>query len=370
MNGGGAVDFITFIAVLMLLSYISRELEVYRISSEIELHLRLFKASRDKAASSVVRKLGELVSKMKLRVNLSELESRVNELIELVVIPVESMDPFAVVKKVKYMMLNVDKSLEGEIRRIAPNAEKSDVDTLASLVHVARSLNFLYKALNHDYTLARRFKSYWLLLQLQALLPFIAETVKSYEGALEALLRQVPIGDSVGPLVLSTLARELKAEYIDIRVPDTRVYLADLDGRRIILIKADGPGSNVGRIDEALRRALIMWGDHVSFVVTIDAMVKLEGEVSGSIVEGFGVAIGGTGAEKYEIEEVLAEYELKSYALLIKMSAEEAMMPMSKDLYNACLKARDRVKALILEHVQPGGTAVVVGVGNTLGVGN
>lgn len=370
MNGGGAVDFIMFIAVLMLLSYISRELEVHRISSEIELHLRLFKASRDKAASSVVRKLGELISKMKLRVNLSELESRVNELVELVAIPVEDMDPFGVVKKVKYSIRNVDESLEGEIRRVAPNAEKSDVDTLASLVHIAQNLNLLYKALNHDYTLAKRFKSYWLLLQLQALLPFIAETVKSYEGALEALLRQVPIGDSVGPLVLSTLARELKAESVEMGVSDTKVYAAELEGRKVVLIKAKGPGSNVGRVDEAVRRALIVWGDSVSFVLTIDAMIKLEGEASGSIAEGFGVAIGGSGAEKYGIEEVLAEYGLKTYALLIKMSAEEAMKPMSKELYDACLKAKDRVKTLILENVQPGATAVVVGVGNTLGVGD
>jgi len=53
-----------------------------------------------------------------------------------------------------------------------------------------------------------------------------------------------------------------------------------------------------------------VWGSSLSFVVTIDAMLKLEGELSGEIVEGYGVAIGGAGVEKYSIEEVLTEYNL------------------------------------------------------------
>lgn len=370
MDGGGAIDLLTFVAVLVLLSYLSRELEMRRISNEIELYLRLFKASRDNAAASVIRKFGELISKMKLRINLSELESKVGALIESIVIPVEGMDPFGIVKKVKYSMLNVDKTLEEDIRRIVPDVSKSDVDTLATLIHVARILNLLYKMINHDYTLAKRFKSYWLLLQLEALLPFIAETARAYESALEALLRQVPIGDSAGPLILSTLARELKAKPIDLKLIDTTAYVAELDGRNLVLIKAEGPGSNTGRVDEAVRRALIAWGDAVKLVITIDAAVKFEGEASGAVAEGFGVAIGGTGAEKYEIEEVLTEYNLRSYAILVKMSAEEAMMPMNRELYEACIRAKERVKAVILEHVQPGTAAIVVGVGNTLGVGD
>jgi len=370
MSTNSLIDIITFMAVLILLSYLSREMELRRVSSEIELYLRLFKASKDSAAASVVRKFSELLSIVSARVDISDLESRVNRLVESVIIPVESMDPFGLVRKVKYSIMNVDRTLEEEIRSIVPHAGKGDIDTLSSLIHVARELNLLYKVMNHYYVLAKRFKSYWLLLQLEALLPFAAETVRAYEGALEALIKQVPIGDSAGPFVLSMIARELGAERIELGVPDTVAYLAELDGRRLVLIKAMGPGGNTGRIDEAVRRALVHWGGSVSLLITIDAAVKFEGEASGAIAEGFGVAIGGTGAEKYEIEEILAGYKLRSYALLIKMSAEEAMMPMSKELYEACLKAKERLKEIIVEYVEPSGTAIVVGVGNTLGIGN
>ncbi len=370
MDGGGLLDLLTFMAVLAFFSYASRELEIRRLANEIELYLTLFKAARDRAVSAAVRKFGEVVAKSGIRVNLSDLEARVKQLVDTVVISPESLDPFGLVRKLKHVLRSEEQTLKEEVKRAAPAATKGEVEVVADLINVARGLNFILKYVNHNYTLAKRFKSYWLLLQLDALLPFIAEEVRAYESAVEALLKQVPIGDSVGPLVLSMLAKELKAEVVSLGVPDTLAFHATYEGRDLVLIKAEGPGSSVGRLDEAVRRALAVWGSSLSFVVTIDAMLKLEGELTGEIVEGYGVAIGGAGVEKYSIEEVLTEYNLTPYAILIKMSAEEALLPMSKELYEACVKAKEEVKKAVLTHVKPGAAALIVGVGNTLGVGN
>lgn len=370
MDGGGLLDLLTFMAVLAFFSYASRELEIRRLANEIELYLTLFKAARDRAVSAAVRKFGEVVAKSGIRVNLSDLEARVKQLVDTVVISPESLDPFGLVRKLKHVLRSEEQTLKEEVKRAAPAATKGEVEVVTDLINVARGLNFILKYVNHNYTLAKRFKSYWLLLQLDALLPFIAEEVRAYESAVEALLKQVPIGDSVGPLVLSMLAKELKAEVVSLGVPDTLAFHATYEGRDLVLIKAEGPGSSVGRLDEAVRRALAVWGSSLSFVVTIDAMLKLEGELTGEIVEGYGVAIGGAGVEKYSIEEVLTEYNLTPYAILIKMSAEEALLPMSKELYEACVKAKEEVKKAVLTHVKPGAAALIVGVGNTLGVGN
>jgi len=370
MDGGGLLDLLTFMAVLAFFSYASRELEIRRLANEIELYLTLFKAARDRAVSAAVRKFGEVVAKSGIRVNLSDLEARVKQLVDTVVISPESLDPFGLVRKLKHVLRSEEQTLKEEVKRAAPAATKGEVEVVTDLINVARGLNFILKYVNHNYTLAKRFKSYWLLLQLDALLPFIAEEVRAYESAVEALLKQVPIGDSVGPLVLSMLAKELKAEVVSLGVPDTLALHATYEGRDLVLIKAEGPGSSVGRLDEAVRRALAVWGSSLSFVVTIDAMLKLEGELTGEIVEGYGVAIGGAGVEKYSIEEVLTEYNLTPYAILIKMSAEEALLPMSKELYEACVKAKEEVKKAVLTHVKPGAAALIVGVGNTLGVGN
>lgn len=370
MNGGGILDLFTFMAILAFFSYISRELEIRRLANEIELYLTLFKAARDSAVVAAVRRFGELVAKTGERVNISDLENKVRSLTETVEIFPVSMDSFGLVRKVKHILRSEDSSIKSEIKRLTPLADKGEIEVVADLVNVARGLNFIYKYINHNYALAKRFKSYWLLLQLNALLPFVAEEVRAYESAVEALVKQVPIGDSAGPLVLTTLAKELKAKPVNLGVPDTYAYLAEYDGRNVIMIKAEGPGSSVGRLDEAVRRVITLWGGSLALVITVDAMVKLEGEVTGEIAEGYGVAIGGVGVERFSIEEVLTEYGLKPYAVLVKMSAEEALLPISKELYSACLLAKDRVKDAIVKFVQPGAAALIIGVGNTLGVGN
>lgn len=362
------MELLTFMAVLAFFAYLSRELEIRRVASEIELYLILFKVARDRALSSTVRKFGELSAREGGRVDLSRIERRVKALVETLIITPEALDPFGVVRKMRFFLRTADAILRGEVKRIIPRAERCEVETLASMVEASRTLNYVYKVVNHSYTLAKKFKSYWLLLQLDALLPFIAQEVRAYESVVDALAKQLPIGDSVGPLVIATLAREVGAERAELRVKDTCVYQADFEGRYLFLIKAEGPGSNIGRLDEALKRVLAGWGANASLVITIDAAIKFEGERSGDVVEGYGVAIGGTGVEKYGIEEVLTEYGLRPYALLIKMSEEEALSPITKDLYEACLSAKERVKQVVLENSAPGDAVVLVGVGNTMGV--
>ena len=371
MDGKGILDLITLFVALSFFAYLSRELEIRRIIGEVELYLTLFKAARDHAARVTARKFGELAAKNGSGViDLKKVESRIQDLLETFVIMPEGMDPFGIVRKVKMVIRTEDEMIKREIRRIVPNAEKGDVEVLAGMIGVSRVLNMVYKVVNHFYVLAKKFRSYWMLLQLDALLPFIAEEVKAYESAIMALTKQVPIGDSVGPLVLATLARELKASPIDLGVKDTRAYVGEYEGRKVILVKAEGPGSSVGRLDEALRRLLAAWGASVPLVITIDAAQKLEGETSGTIAEGYGVAIGGVGVEKFSIEEVLAEYGVRPYALVVKMGPEEALSPLSKELYDAAMRAKQRVKAVIGELTKPGDVAIVIGVGNTLGVGN
>lgn len=370
MDVSGIFDLITFLIVLTFFSYISRELEIRRIISEVEFYLTLFKAARDRATQSVTRKFNEIIAKAQSRVNLNVVEEKVRDMLETFAIEPEALDPFGVVKKVKLMLRTEEVAIKDEISRVAPNADKSEVEVLTGMVEVSRGLNLLYKTINHFYIQAKKFKSYWMLLQLDALLPYIADEVKAYESAIYALTGRVPIGDSVGPLLVALLSKELKAIPIHVGVDDTIMYLADFEGRQVLLIKAEGPGSSVGRYDEALKRLLTTWGAAVTLVITVDAALKLEGEMSGGLAEGYGVAIGGTGVEKYGIEEVLTEYGLRPYALIIKMASEEALSPLSKDLYDACIKAKERVKAMILEATKYGEAVIVIGVGNTLGVGN
>jgi len=368
MDGQEILNLITFMAILMFFSYLSREVEVRRIAGEIELYLTLIKAARDKAINFTVRRVKELAAGTGLRVDVNEVEERVQALTESVLITPTSLDPFGIVRKFRFMLRTADASLKDDIKRLLPSIKHSSIEVLASMVEAARELNTLYKYLNHMYMVAKKFKSYWLLVQLDALLPFINEDVRALENAVTALSKGIPIGDSVGAITARFLAGEFSAGESELGLEDTTILEGTWKGRRVFIVKARGPGSNVGSLDLAVRQLVASYGSAIKFVVTVDAMVKYEGEKSGEIIEGYGVAIGGTGVEKYGIEDVLVEYGLKPYAVLIKMSEDEALSPITKELYEACIRAEERVKSILERNTSEGDAVVVIGVGNTVGV--
>jgi hypothetical protein len=97
--------------------------------------------------------------------------------------------------------------------------------------------------------------------------------------------------------------------------------------------------------------------------------LKLEGEETGEVAEGVGAAIGGIGVEKFRIEEVAKKYGIPLYAVVIKQSLKEAVSPMNRKIYDGIYEAIERVKRIIKEKIPVGGYGILVGVGNTVGIG-
>ena len=56
-------------------------------------------------------------------------------------------------------------------------------------------------------------------------------------------------------------------------------------------------------------------------------------------------------------------------AVIVKMGLEEAILAMSEKLVKGVEKAVEMVKDVIRRETRPGDTVVVVGIGNTVGVG-
>ena len=79
--------------------------------------------------------------------------------------------------------------------------------------------------------------------------------------------------------------------------------------------------------------------------------------------------MGGSGVDRYEIEEFATRYEIPLDAIAIKMSDEEAIMPMRKEIYEAIPDAIELVKEVIARGPK-NEKILLIGVGNTCGVGN
>jgi len=100
----------------------------------------------------------------------------------------------------------------------------------------------------------------------------------------------------------------------------------------------------------------------------VDAALKLEGEDTGSIAQGFGAAIGGIGTDRFKIEAVAAKYNIPILALVVRQSVKDAITLMNKEISDQTENVRSQVYEMITDNSNPNQTVLVIGVGNTMGV--
>ncbi len=290
---------------------------------------------------------------------------RLNSLLEQFLIEPVNMDPQGVVRKFDHLLDVRESKFKADVARIAPEASSSQVNNLENLVEATWALNFMYKVVRHLYLLGKKTLSIFVIFQLQAFLPLIMQEAEAYQGATKAFAEGHPIGDGAGPLVVSKLMRghENRKVEKDMVAADTT-----LEGRKVIALKAEGPGGNVGKPGDAIRQILEENNGKASMIIMIDAALKLEGEKSGEISEGVGAAIGGVGTERYKIEEEATKFGIPVYAIVVKQSIQEAVTTMKKEIAEAVEPVLEKVKQLIVERTKEGELVIIAGIGNTAGI--
>jgi hypothetical protein len=297
-----------------------------------------------------------------------ELEKRLDAILDYFYIPPESMDPAGVVYKLEHILEIGENRFEDQVAALVKTDDLHRVKTLTNLVEVARAMNLIYRIVRHYYLLGRKTSNYFLAIQVQMMMPTILELAEAYRQASFAFYNGQPIGDGAGVLVAAKLAREIKAVTIDESIKDTTVMLGEWEGRKVYIVRAKGPGGTVGRPGEAVKKVIEMEG-RVDTVITIDAALKFEGEETGKIAEGAGVAIGGPGVDKFKIETIAKEKNVSLYAIAIFQSIAEAITPMRESISKATEQALEKVKEIIRKYVPEKGVVIVAGIGNTVGIG-
>ncbi len=279
--------------------------------------------------------------------------------------PVE-LEPTDIIRRYKHLIRTREGSVRDYVRAVLGKVERSvqhSVETTLEVVGVIRLIN---KLVRHYLELGLKYNNWILVMQLAIQIPEIVELTKAYANSLNAFTSGLPIGDSVGPLVAKIISNW--SEPFREVVEGTDLYEVEVEGRRVYVIKASGPGSNVGWPGEALERVIEEVGGSVDRIITVDAALKLESEESGEVAYGTGAAIGDIGPEKIAMERVASKYSIPLDAVVIKMSEVEALSPLSRKLYEASIRAYEEVLRIIREKVREGGRVIVIGVGNTVGV--
>jgi len=274
-----------------------------------------------------------------------------------------NLDPHGLVKKLEQLVRNYEDFFIGRLKRLMPNESVVSIQNMSNLAESALALNEIYKFVRHYYISAKKYHDYYSLIMLQIQMPFIIDAAEAYFESMPAFINGESIGDTLGPVVLTQLSPSI--EYREV-TKDTEMGETTFEGRRLLLIKAKGPGGTVGRPGEAISKVLDSYP--VSMVITVDAALKLEGEDTGETVEGYGVAIGGPGTDRFEVEEAAAKKKIPLYVVVVKMSLKEAICKMTDKVRRASLDASEKVKAAIRERTKEGDIVIVAGIGNTIGV--
>lgn len=364
MNGSGEIAsyliVLLFLAsLLMNFTDIPQRIQLHRFSSFVRRKLYAL----EEMEADARRKAIAYMSSSGIREPSKVLEGFVDNF--FLIRPVD-IEPVDIIRRFKHLIRVRESSVREYVRKVLDGAERSiqySVETVLEVVSVLRLLN---KLVRHYLELGLKYNNWILVMQLAIQMPELVEVAKAYTSSIDAFTSGIPIGDSVGPLVAKMLAgwREPAREISE----GTDLYETEIEGRRVYVIKASGPGSNVGWPGEALERLIEELGGTVDRIITVDAALKLESEESGEVAYGTGAAIGDIGPEKIAMERIASKYSIPLDAVVVKMSEVEALSPLTKKIYEGAVRSYEMVRRVIVEKVRDGGIAVVVGVGNTVGV--
>jgi hypothetical protein len=283
--------------------------------------------------------------------------------LEFFLIPPVDLDPYGILKKIEHLLDKSEDRFEEVAARIAPKSNEVWRAHIISLLKGGVGLNMIAKIVRHYVEFVKKTGNLQIAMLFQMNMPLIKRVAKAHVKGVQAIAEGKPIGDGIGALVAANLMEgDVREVAKDVVCAETNV-----DGHKILVAKAKGPGATLGKIGDAVSK--LCSDNKVSRIITIDASVKLEGEKSGKVTQGIGAAIGGFGPEKAKMEEVAVEKNIPLDAFAVKMSVEEAIAPLTREIGESVENA---IK-LIMESIAstPGdGTVLVVGVGNTCGIGN
>ena len=363
--GGSSNTWLTYLSLLsyvffIVLIFYGQRIQMYVMIREVEnsLHkLKYIKEEGRKATIEAIKEIGKPTE---------DPSARVDRFLEYFTIGPQGMDPSGVVYKLDHILDVRDERMKDEVKLMAPSSDEVQVNNLENTLEAAMALNFIYKVVRHYYIQGKKTLSLYVIMQLQMILPMVMKEAEAYASALKAFAYGQPIGDGAGPLIAAKLMRGYETRKVQ---KDCVVATVPFAGRTALVLKAEGPGGNVGKPGDAVETVIEENEGKIAMLLMIDAGLKLEGEDVGEVAEGIGAAIGGPGVDQYKIEEKLTKYKIPNYAIIIKEDIGDAVSPMRKEINDAVDKAIERIRAVVLERTKEGDKIIIVGVGNSIGVG-
>jgi len=355
----GWISQLIFWIIFIIFMFYGQRIQTTITLREIESSLFRLKLIRDRGrtiAISTIKEIGK---------STEDPTARVDRVLEHIDIWPVSLDPAGIIGRLEHLIDVRELRFKDEVKLMVPQADETQINNLTNVLEATLGLNQLYKIVRHYYLLGKKTLSFYVIMQLQMILPLVMKESEAYASYLRASTVGQPIGDGVGALVAAKLmyGRDKRKVAKDIVVSEV-----PLEGRTTYVLKAEGPGANGGKPGEAIKQILEEKEGKIALVIVVDAAQKLEGEKTGEVAEGVGVAIGGLGVDKYKVEETAAKYKVPVHAVLIKEDTEDVVSTMKKTIFDGAEAATEKIKRLIRENTKEGDSVIIAGIGITMGI--
>ena len=351
---------VLFYVIFVVFMFYGQKIQTYIMIREVESSLYKLKYIKEEGRKITIETIKEIGKPQ------TDPTGRVDRFMEYFTIAPQGLDPAGIVWKLEHILDVRDTRFKDEVKLMAPSADETQTNNLENTLEAEMALNFIYKVIRHFYLLGKKTLSLYVIMQIQMILPMIMKEAEAYASALKAFAYGQPIGDGAGALVAAKLMHGYESRKIE---KDCMVATVPFEGRTAFVIKAEGPGGNVGKPGDAVKEVIEENNGKIAMVVMIDAALKLEGEGLGEVAEGVGAAIGGPGVDQFKIEEELLKYHIPINALVVKEDIGDAVSPLRKEIVDSIDSVIERIKQVVSERTKEGDKIIIAGVGNTIGIG-
>lgn len=355
-QGGDSISWLLSIVLFAAFFMFYPRIMLFQIMGKLESSARKLELMSEESRKFV---LGSITKKPDKKTRES-----VDRFFEFFMIYPVDLDPSGIVKKLDYVIQNERERFRYFAEEVAPGAGEEKKANIQMGMAGGIELYMVAKIVRHYIEVIKKTKSYQIAMIIQMQLPMIERIAKALLEGTKTLAKGEPIGDAIGPWMVARMIDNEK-----VRVTEDEVVIAQkkMDGRHAFLMKAKGPGGRVGYPGKAVEK--IIKKHRIARVITIDAAAKLEGEKTGSVAEGVGIAMGGPGVERSYIEEAVVRSRIPMDSIIVKMGSEEAIKPLRMSMIKAESVVMDALRRCIAR-AKKGDNVLIVGVGNTSGVGN
>lgn len=355
--GNDTIGQIIWFFMFFVFIFLYPRLMMMQVMFQLERVVKVLEEYSHKGKSIAIHKASKSPGK--------NVREAVSNFMDFFVIEPVNLDPYGVVSRIEHLMNLSERRFRYFVKKVSPNMNEEEQANMTMTLAGAISLNQIMKTVRHFVEIAKKTKNLQIAMILQMQLPFIEKISRAMLKGTEAFSNGWPVGDSVGPLIASHMIEESKIK--DVADDETIVVSKKIKGRNVHIIRAKGPGGRLGKLGKAVE--IVSRKKKIAKIISIDAAAKLEGEKTGTIAEGVGVAIGGIGVDRSYIEKIATEREIPLDSVVVKMSQEEAIMPMKMEVLAAVPHVIKIVETNI-DETKEKGDIVIVGVGNCTGIGN